>query len=95
MWNDQQAEVNRAGKIYEAKLDNMTPREAMIMAYGILWRDAPSTHKAVTARMVLKHQLTHEERKIGIRLAIDAYGPVTTNEILTLDFPVNDITERG
>lgn len=64
-----------------------TNLEAMIVAYGKLWRDVPSTHKAVQARMVLKDRLTHAERKTGIQLALEEYGPPTKNDILTLDHP--------
>lgn len=81
MMNIQDA-IDRAGEAYEAELNAMSPKEAMIMAYGMLWREVTLAEKAGSARMVLKHQLTHEERKMGIRLAIDAYGPVLESEIL-------------
>ena len=74
--------IDRAGETYEAELDAMTPKEAMIMAYGMLWRDVRTSKKAGSARMVLKHQLTYEERKMGIRLALDAYGDVSESEII-------------
>jgi len=74
--------IDMAGEAYEAELKAMSPKEAMIMAYGMLWRDVKSTRKAGSARMVLKHQLTSEERKMGIRLALDAYGEVSESEIL-------------
>lgn len=71
-----------AGEAYEAELKAMSPKEAMIMAYGMLWRDVRTSKKSGSARLVLRHQLTHEERKMGIRLALDAYGGVSESEIL-------------
>lgn len=74
--------IDIAGNAYEAELDKMTPKEAMIMAYGILWREVKTSEKAGSARVVLKHQLTYEERKMGISLALDVYGEVSESEII-------------
>lgn len=58
-------------------------REALSKAYGLLWRYTPRNKEVSEIRLKLKEQLTNEERKEGIRYAVDLLGPVSTSEILT------------
>ncbi len=63
----------------------MTDKDAIMIAYGILWRDANASGKSNAARGVLRDRLTVEERRRGLRRATDLYGDVSDSEALLME----------
>lgn len=62
--------------------------DAAQRAYGILWRDSSNSMFSHNARRELFDALTHEERRAGIAWAMEMYGPMSENEMISADIRV-------
>ncbi len=50
-------------------------RDALIGAYGLLWRDVPGSQTSHAARAVLIPRLSKSEQERGINEALQKFGP--------------------
>jgi len=56
-------------------------RKIIIEAYGILWRENRPSGFAYDARKTLLSDLTQDEKRDGINMAIKKYGPLRLDEL--------------
>ncbi len=71
--------------IIEPRRREMTDKEAIIKAYGILWREVCPSKKTNAARRILRDRLTVEDRRKGVRFALKSCGDVSDSELLLME----------
>jgi hypothetical protein len=65
-------------------------------AYGALWRHMGETSPMIReARRHLRDSLSHEERRVAVAWAIEAFGPVTDHEAIALDIQAGTFPQRS
>jgi hypothetical protein len=86
--------IRKAGLDADERIYGAEPTPAQ-KAYGALWREVHDTPLVREARLQLRDSLTQEERRTGIAWALEAFGPVSTSEMIAADMRAGIFPQRS